>query len=67
MKVIQDNRPQFNYPFRTTCMRCKGVLEVEQGDVKVGKGENQWGASYDYFYVVCPLCKNEQLVQANKP
>ena len=61
MKIIQDNRPEtrFTYPFRVSCLRCKSVLEAEEGDVRSGTtGQPQQDNGRGFFYVVCGVCQN---------
>ena len=68
MKVIQDkwSTAQFTYPFRKNCASCLSELEIEDGDLQLKKGENQFGAGYSYFVIECPLCRHVMMVEPQK-
>ena len=65
MKILK--KPDSNWSYKHTCIKCDAELEVEKSDVSMRHFDgDQREPSYDSFTAACPVCQDTFSIPENK-
>jgi RNase P subunit RPR2 len=63
MKILLPGIPEKTGLQKINCVECQALLEITKVDIRTRKREN---SKYSYFYISCPECGEEILVEVDE-